>query len=357
MSVISKNKKTAIVLFNLGGPDSPEAVKPFLFNLFNDPYIIGAPTPIRYLLAKFISGRRAPIAREIYSHMGGKSPIMPQTELQAKALEEKLKESGDVKTFISMRYWHPMSPEVVAQVKDYDPDHIILLPLYPQLSSATTVSSLENWEQEAKEQGLKKPTSKICCYPTDVGFISAMAKKVQQTYFEASELGTPRVLFSAHGLPEKIINKGDPYQSQVEKTVEAIVKIVAIKGLDYRICYQSRVGPLKWIGPSTDDVIIEACEDRVPIMVVPVAFVSEHSETLVELDIEYRELAEEHDMLAYHRVDTVQDDPHFIEGLANLCLQVTPATDLFVDEKEEMCHKKWKYCPHVKLGCMEGKAA
>ncbi|MEB3214506.1 MAG: ferrochelatase, partial [Leptolyngbyaceae bacterium] len=169
MSVISKNSKTAIVLFNLGGPDSPEAVQPFLFNLFNDKAIIGAPNPIRYFLAKLISSRRALVAREIYSHMGGKSPILDNTQAQAEALEKALAPYGEVKPFICMRYWHPMSAQVAQEVKDYNPDHIILLPLYPQFSTTTTGSSVADWDKACKAIGLDVPSTTICCYPTEEG--------------------------------------------------------------------------------------------------------------------------------------------------------------------------------------------
>ena len=167
--------KTAVVLFNLGGPDSPEAVKPFLFNLFNDPAIIGAPTPIRWLIAKLISTRRAPVAREIYAHLGGKSPLLELTEAQADALTAALSGlGGEVKTFIAMRYWHPLTPETVGAVKAWGADKVVLLPLYPQYSTATTGSSVKAWENEAKRQGLGAETVTVCCYPTQPGMIEAM---------------------------------------------------------------------------------------------------------------------------------------------------------------------------------------
>ncbi len=343
--VISNDTKTAIILFNLGGPDNKDAVKPFLFNLFNDPAIIGAPTFIRRPLASFISWRRATVAQEIYDEIGGKSPILEQTEEQRAALEESLAPEGNAKVFMCMRYWHPMSEEVVEQVKDYAPDHVILLPLYPQFSTTTTGSSLEDWERAAKNAGLNVPTTKICCYSDQQSFINAHGALLKDVYFNVAAKKKPRVLFSAHGLPEKIIKDGDPYQWQVEQTAERIVKLMMYDDLDYVVCYQSRVGPLKWIGPSTEDEIMRAGKDGVPIILVPIAFVSEHSETLVELDIEYRELAEDHGVKEYHRIPALGTQPYFIEGLKELCMSAQKDEEMINPEKRRYCSESWEKCP------------
>ena len=344
--VVQQDKKIAIVLFNLGGPDSIEAVQPFLFNLFNDPAIIGLPRFMRTPLARFISKKRAAKkAIPIYEQMGGRSPIMPETEAQARALENALKgEAADVKAFICMRYWHPMSEQVVADVKAYAPDHIILLPLYPQLSTTTTESSLKDWKRACKRQKLDVPTNTLCCYPTEPHFVKAYADLIRPKYEEAKQHGTPRVLFSAHGLPEKIIKKGDPYQWQVEETTKAIVEALNIERLDYVNCYQSRVGPLKWIGPNTETVIEETAKAGTPIVLAPIAFVSEHSETLVELDIEYRELCEEFGMNHYFRVPTVSTHPEFIKGLAAMCLSLSDEVRLCPDSGHRICPTPWKRC-------------
>jgi ferrochelatase len=308
--------KTAVVLFNLGGPDSPEAVQPFLFNLFNDKAIIGAPQPIRWYLARKISRKRAPVAREIYAKLGGSSPLLPETKAQAAALEAAL---GDgFKVFICMRYWHPMTPETVTAVKAWDAERVVLLPLYPQYSVTTTGSSVAAWRKEAKRQALAAETRLACCYPDQAGLVADMAALVREGYAQAKATGAPRVLFSAHGLPKKIIEAGDPYQAQVEMTAAAVAQATGIDGLDWVVCYQSRVGPLEWIGPSTEDELARAGADKVPVVVVPVAFVSEHSETLVELDMEYRHLAEELGIPAYVRVPTVSARAEFIAGLAEL---------------------------------------
>jgi ferrochelatase len=296
--------RTAVVLFNLGGPDSPEAVRPFLFNLFFDPAIIRLPTPLRWLIAMMISRRRAPIAAKIYEQLGGSSPILKNTQAQAKALEAALGEG--YRCFIAMRYWHPRARAAAKDVAAWRPDQIVLLPLYPQYSTTTSASSLAEWPD------IGIPTRTMCCWPRNEGFISAVSARVR-TALEVHP--TARVLFSAHGLPERTVKAGDPYQWQVERTVTAVVEGVR-RPFDHVICYQSRVGPLRWIGPYTDAEIIRAGADKVPVILIPIAFVSEHSETLVELDIEYRHLAEKSGVSTYVRLPTVGDDAIFIDGLA-----------------------------------------
>ena len=310
--------KTAVVLFNLGGPDNTDAIEPFLFNLFHDPAIISVPQPLRWLLAKLISKRRAPVAKGIYAEIGGGSPLLALTRQQAEALEGACSDLGEVKTFVCMRYWHPMSVEVVEAVKAFAPEKIVLLPLYPQFSTTTTGSSFKDWHRTAKKLGLKAPTVEVCCYPEADGWIEAQAALISESLKSASSGAKPRVLFSAHGLPEKVIAGGDPYQWQVEQTAKAVVGKLDIDDLDWVVCYQSRVGPMQWIGPSTDDEIKRAGSDGVPVIVLPIAFVSEHSETLVELDIEYRELAHENGVPGYTRVPAVGTQTAFIRTLAGL---------------------------------------
>lgn len=311
--------KTAIILFNLGGPDGPDAVEPFLRNLFSDKAIITLPAIARLPLARFIAKRRAPIAREIYHQIGGGSPIVAETQKQARALEEAL--GADFKAFIAMRYWHPFSDGAAAAVKAYDPDKIVLLPLYPQYSTTTTGSSFEDWMRAAKKAGLRQPTARIGCYPVEDGFATAMAATIRAAMQEArSDIGY-RLLLSAHGLPKKIIAAGDPYQKQVEASADAIVRALDMPGLETQVCYQSKVGRLEWIGPSTDDEIRRAGRDGKGVVIVPLAFVSEHSETLVELDIEYRKLADEVGVPDYRRAATVGIHPDFIAALAGLVRQ------------------------------------
>jgi ferrochelatase len=338
-------KKFAVILFNLGGPDDIKAVEPFLFNLFNDKAIITLPQPLRAIMAKFISNRRTKKATAIYELLGGKSPILDLTQQQATALEEKLNPHGNYKVFVCMRYWNPMSMVVARNVRQYDPDHIILLPLYPQFSTTTTGSSFEDWDRECDRINLKKPTSKICCYPAQKSFTVAHANLIREYYWKAAEHGKPRVLFSAHGLPEKVIAAGDPYQYQVEKTVAAVNQILAIDDLDYSICYQSRVGPLVWIGPSTEEEIERAGKDKAPIVMVPIAFVSEHSETLVELDIEYKKLAEQIGIPSYQRVPALATESFFIEALSEMVLSKSNSTGISSESGERFCFRQFGACP------------
>lgn len=307
-------------MFNLGGPDGPDAVAPFLFNLFNDPAIITAPQPIRWLLAKYISKRRAPFAQEIYRKLGGGSPLLANTRAQADALTATLSDLGDVECFVCMRYWNPRCETVVQEVKKYDPDQIVLLPLYPQYSTTTTASSFQEWRAAARLVGLVARTRAICCYPRERGFVAESAVLIREGLSQAehANVGTPRLLFSAHGLPKKFVDNGDPYQRHVELSAKAIVDELAIEGLDWRLCYQSRVGRLKWIRPYLEDEICVAGKENRPVVLFPIAFVSEHSETLVELDEEFRDLAAEKGSPLFVRVDTVGVGKDFIEGLATM---------------------------------------
>jgi protoporphyrin/coproporphyrin ferrochelatase len=313
--------RRAVVLMNLGGPDSLRAVRPFLVNLFSDPAIIGLPSLMRQPLARFIAWRRAKIACEIYDYLGGGSPLLANTEAQARALETVL--GDEYRCFVAMRYWHPLTREVVAMVKVWQPDEIVCLPLYPQFSRTTTASSLAVWRLEAKRQGLDRPTRMIETYPTTSGFIEALAGLVRPVLDEVAKSQKVRLLFSAHGLPMKIVRAGDPYPGQVEKTAEAVAALLDRPGLDWVVCYQSRVGPLAWLGPTTDDEIRRAGRDGVAVVVAPISFVSEHSETLVELDRDYRNVAERSGVACYRRTPTVGTHPRFIAALAEL---VTTAT-------------------------------
>jgi ferrochelatase len=314
--------KTAVILFNLGGPDSPEAVRPFLKNLFSDPAIIGVPQPFRWLLSELLSRRRAPIAREIYAKIGGRSPILPQTEDQAKALETWLLANGvDARAFIAMRYWKPFAAETADAVLAYGPERIVLAPLYPQYSTTTSASSIADWDRAALTAGVRADTKTLCCFPEETGFVRAYADLLRSELAKTQGGAKLRVLFSAHGLPERVIQGGDPYQFQVERTADAIAKLVGETMPDWRVTYQSKVGPLKWIGPATDEEIARAGSEGTGLVIVPLAFVSEHSETLVELDIEYRELAHEKGVPVYRRVPAAGTHPEFIAGLGTAILR------------------------------------
>jgi len=345
---VADSAKTAVVLFNLGGPDGPAAVEPFLRNLFGDPAIIGLPNPLRWLLARRIAGKRAPIARSIYREIGGGSPILANTEAQAIALESALGEG--FKCFIAMRYWHPMSGTTAAAVEAWGPDRIVLLPLYPQFSTTTTASSVADWRRAARKVGLGAPTRLVCCYPGDSGFVEAMAKRCAPLVAETRQHhdAALRVLFSAHGLPRRVIARGDPYQWQVERTAAAIAGRLGLAEADWTVCYQSRVGPLEWIGPSTGDEIARAGADGCAVVVAPLSFVSEHSETLVELDIEYAKLASEAGVAAYLRAPTVDVEPAFIEGLARLVRAgVAAGSPCISGEGGRICPAEGRRCPLV----------
>jgi ferrochelatase len=314
--------KLAVVLFNLGGPDSLDAVEPFLRNLFSDPAIVNLPWIFRLPVARLIAKRRGPVARKIYAQIGGGSPILPETQAQARALEMALsQENMEIRAFVAMRASAPQSDEAARAVAAWNPDRVVLLPLYPQFSTTTSASSLDAWNAAARKHGLRAPQSRVCCYPWDVGFVAAEAKLVAEAWAARKPGASYRVLFSAHGLPKYVVERGDPYAWQVQQSAEAIVAALGEVDLDWRICYQSRVGPLKWLEPATDAEIRRAGAEGKGLIVVPIAFVSEHSETLVELDLEYGKLARESGVADYIRVPTVSIREGFIAGLAQLVLK------------------------------------
>ena len=336
--------KTAIVLFNLGGPDNPRSIKSFLFNLFNDPLIIRLPGLLRTPLAWLVANRRSKEAQSIYNEIGGKSPILEITRSQAGVLGRALKSAGvDNQVFVSMRYWHPMTSEVVKQVQEYNPDQVFLLPLYPQYSTTTSKSSLDAWFKESKKQNLQINTKYVCCYPTNEKLIEAHSSLIQKK-IEGINSKKIRILFSAHSLPVSIIKGGDPYQWQVQQTVQSIMK--KLTGVEEHVlCYQSKVTPVKWLEPSTPDEIKRAIKDDVVIIVVPIAFVSDHSETLVELDIQYKNLAQEMGSKDYYRIEALNINEIFIEGLKDLVLGGQD-TDTKNNISSKICPKTFKECYH-----------
>jgi len=338
--------KKAIILFNLGGPDKLENVEPFLFNLFNDPAILSLPTLLRYPLAKLISNRRAPVAKKIYSELGGSSPILKLTKEQSDALEIKLNQTqkeDEYKCFIIMRCWNPRAKDVIKDVQLYGPDEVVLMPLYPQYSAATSGSSIKEWKDVCKKSNYHVKTSIICCYPTDQNFINAHTKEIIK---KIKDLKNFKLIFSAHGLPEKNIKKGDPYQWQVEQSVKKIVESLNDENLDWILSYQSRVGPLKWIGPSTETIIIENSKIGKHIVLVPIAFVSEHSETLVELDIEYKEIADANGCKNYTRVPALGINEDFIKAMSELIIK---KNEYKINENlyppKIQCPSNFKKCP------------
>lgn len=339
-------RRIAVVLFNLGGPDDAATVRPFLFNLFNDRAIIGLPGFARTPLARLISSRREKSAQANYAMMdsGGGSPLKAETRRQMAALDARLAvllPGDEVQSFMAMRYWHPLTEEAAVDVAAFGPDEVVLLPLYPQFSTTTTQSSLKAWKAAYAGSGRSRA---ICCYPRAAGWIEAQAEGIRGKLADAARdhPGRPmRVLFSAHGIPEKLVTQGDPYQEQIEATVAAVAGAAGLT--DWSLCYQSRVGPMKWLGPSTPDAIKQAAADGVGVVVTPIAFVSEHIETLVELDIEYGELAHEAGLHPYLRAPAVGVTETFIDALAGAVTDALGRTG--TAPFGPGCQARWKACP------------
>lgn len=313
----------AVVLFQLGGPDSLTSVKPFLRNLFLDPDIIDFPGSFlaQGLLARFIATRRAPTVAKRYEEIGGKSPINELTELQARALEISLHKANiNATVFVAMRYWHPLTNTVVDQIKQGGFQEVILLPLYPQFSKATTYSSLNEWNRQCSRAGLDIPTRLICCYPNHPRYVGAIVDRVNTALarFEGTDPADIDLVFSAHGVPLDFIRNGDPYRLQIEETVRQVCRKGQWKSPSV-LSYQSRVGPARWLEPSLLETIHSlAGRGRRNLLIIPVAFVTEHIETLHEINIEAREEAEALGVGQFEMMRALNDHPLFIECLADL---------------------------------------
>ena len=319
-NIVTNKKKIAVILFNLGGPNPKTDVKQFLLNLFNDRAVLNYAQPWRWLIAKLIVFFRLSSAKANYDLLGGHSPLLVNTELQAKNLKDCLSQTNtsllEFEIFICMRYSYPNVNDTMQSLIDFNPDTIVLLPLYPQYSTTTTASSIKNFFQFLPKK-LKKITETICCYYNNNLYIKSYANIINSAC-ENLDFKNSILIFSAHGLPQKIIDAGDPYQWQVEQTVKEIRKYINSDFSNIIISYQSRVGPIEWIKPYTDEIIISEAKKKLNIVVVPIAFVSEHLETLVELDIEYKELALANGAKSYLRIKTPSIDKSFIESLAQL---------------------------------------
>lgn len=324
----SQNDLTAVVLLNLGGPDSLEAVEPFLYNLFCDPFIIDLPLGFlfRKPLAKRISSKRAKEVRHIFQLIGGKSPLLELTQQQALALERRLNEFGHYKVFIAMRYWHPFTAEAMEQVRASGATSVVLLPLYPQYSRTTSTSSLAEWKRLAPKFSVDKiPTRIISSYHTDAKYILAVAENLQRCLKKNWQPDDPQphILFSAHGVPVSVIERGDPYQAHIEETVRLVMEAIR-HSHPHIVCYQSKVGKAEWLKPSTEDTIKKlAAEGVQDMLMVPIAFVSDHSETLYELDILLKDVALAAGVQKYVRMPSLNDSPRFINALAELVRRET----------------------------------
>jgi protoporphyrin/coproporphyrin ferrochelatase len=315
---MAARRKIGVVLFQLGGPDRLEAVEPFLYNLFCDPEIInfmGAGIA-RKPLAKLIASRRAQVVREHYQAIGGGSPIVELTSRQARALAAALQPDLDARVVVAMRYWHPLTADAIAELRSESLDQLILLPLYPHYSFATTGSSLKEWQRLYRSNGL--PTRMINDFHDHPLYIAALAERVNESFSALSRPENVHLLFSAHGLPLSLVEKGDPYPGQIEETM----KLVLADGgwpNPSTLCYQSRVGRRKWLEPSLTATIDKLAADGVRrLLVIPISFVTEHIETLHEINIEAREHAEAQGITEFRMMASLNDSPTFIRALADL---------------------------------------
>jgi ferrochelatase len=320
---VTEKKKIGVVLFQLGGPDSSDAVEPFLYNLFCDPDIIdffGA-WFARRPLARYIARTRASVVRHHYDAIGGHSPIRLLTERQARALEATLATQFDAKCFIAMRYWHPLSAETAAQVNAWNAPDLVLLPMYPQYSFATTSSSLKEWKRVFHPNGNAPRAHIVESFYDHPLYVQSVAEKIALSLTHFDDPGSAHIVFSAHGLPLSLIERGDPYARQVADTVQLVMQIGAWKN-KHTLCFQSKVGRRKWLTPSLTDTIDSlARAGEKNLLVVPIAFVTEHIETLHEINIEAREQAHKLGVEQFEMMPAVGDSPTFIAALADVVLR------------------------------------
>jgi len=315
------SERTAVVLCNLGGPDSLDAVRPFLFNLFSDPDIFRL--PLGWLtqrpFASLIAWRRAPEAAHGYAAIGGKSPILEYTRAQADALQRALAKSGDYDVMVCMRYWHPLTADVVANLKQKQYTRVILMPLYPHYSITTTGSAYNEFQRQCQRQHYRPSVTLVREWYDQPDYLAAIEEMIraQLGQFPDPDPAQVELLFSAHGLPRKIVDGGDPYERQIQSTYQSVH--AALGWPHTTLCYQSRVGPLEWLRPYTDDVIREKARSGTKQMLVyPIAFVSDHVETLFELGITYADLARDLGITHYRVCPALNDHPRFVAALTSL---------------------------------------
>jgi protoporphyrin/coproporphyrin ferrochelatase len=314
----NRTRRIGVVLFQLGGPDTLEAIEPFLFNLFCDPDIIDFPFARlgRKPLAKLISATRAKRVQHHYAVIGGGSPIRRFTEQQAQALETLLQESGlEARCFVAMRYWHPFTAEAISQLRAAQCDEVVLLPLYPQYSSTTTGSSLNEWRCLFHDD---LPVRSVKSFYQHELYLEALVEKIEQSLARFVRAGDAEIVFSAHSVPQAVIDKGDPYQSQIEETVALLMRRGGWRNR-YHLCYQSKVGASKWLQPTLHSTLRQlAASGSREVCVVPVSFVSDHVETLGEIDHEARREAAELGFRQFEMTSGLNDSPIFIAALADL---------------------------------------
>jgi protoporphyrin/coproporphyrin ferrochelatase len=311
-------RRVGVVLFQLGGPDKLEAIEPFLFNLFCDPDIIDFPFARigRKPLAKLISSTRARKVQHHYAAIGGGSPIRRFTEQQARALQIRLREAGlDAHCFVAMRYWHPFTAEAIEQLRAAECDEIVLLPLYPQYSSTTTGSSLNEWRRQFRGAC---PAHCVETFYRHELYLEALAEKIDEALCRFPSPERAELIFSAHSVPVAAIAKGDPYQHHIEETVELVMRRGGWPNR-HRLCYQSKVGASKWLQPSLHRALRDLAGERVrEVCVVPVSFVSDHVETLGEIDRDARHEAYSLGIERFEMTSGLNDSPTFISALSEL---------------------------------------
>lgn len=340
--------RTGVLLLNLGGPDQLEDVRPFLFNLFSDPEIIRLPFPwLQKPLAWFIATNREKKSQENYRQIGGGSPLRRITEAQAQALQEQLRQKGrEASVYIGMRYWHPFTEEAIARIKRDQIDNLVILPLYPQFSISTSGSSFrlldKIWQEDPALSSINYTT--VPSWYQRPGYLKAMAQLISQELDKFPNPDQVHIFFSAHGVPQSYVEEaGDPYQKEIEECTDLIMQTLN-RPNPHTLAYQSRVGPVEWLKPYTEDAIQELGAQGVQdLVVVPISFVSEHIETLQEIDIEYRELAEESGIHHFQRVPALDTNPVFIADLADLVIEALDAPPVALSEVTQMKKKVRMY--------------
>jgi ferrochelatase len=320
-------KRIGVVLFQLGGPDSLEAVEPFLYNLFSDPDIIDFPFArlARQPLARLIAANRAKKVRRHYAEIGGRSPIREVTEKQAALLERELRRDLDARVVVAMRYWRPLTDEAIARLQAERVDEVVLLPLYPQYSSTTTGSSLREWRRRAQALGFAVPAHTVREFPVHPAYVESFVERIQQTLDTFDPGEEVHLVFSAHNVPVATVERGDPYPEQIAATMRAVLDRGGWQHPSH-LCYQSKVGGARWLQPGLDETIERLAKAGAQnLLVVPIAFVSDHVETLSEIDIEAREQAARLGIRRFALMQGLNDSPRFIGALAELVRQALGA--------------------------------